>query len=111
MSSLQDRVRGHKTQQLNQLENLIAVNDGGQLDIKHLKKVADVIVKNHKKIDWEALVQMDNNEIENTNIKCPYCEEIFDFESLNKNEWSVESKYLLIRCPKCLEIFKILAVN
>ena len=55
MSSLQDRVRGHKTQQLNQLENLIAVNDGGQLDIKHLKIVADAIVKNHSKINWEAL--------------------------------------------------------
>ena len=55
MSSLQNRVRGHKTQRLNQLENLIAVNDGGLLDIKHLKIVADAIVKNHKKIDWEVL--------------------------------------------------------
>ena len=55
MSSLQDRVRGHKTQRLNQLENIIAVNDGGQLDIKHLKIVADAIVKNHDMIDWEAL--------------------------------------------------------
>lgn len=55
MTSLQDRVRGHKTQRLNQLENLIAVNDGGLLDIKHLKIVANVIVKNHSKIDWGAL--------------------------------------------------------
>ena len=55
MSLLQNMVKGHKTQQLNQLENLIAVNDGGQLDIKHLKIVADAIVKNHDRIDWEAL--------------------------------------------------------
>lgn len=55
MSSLDNRVKGHKTQRLNQLENLIAVNDGGQLDIKHLKIVADAIAKNHNKINWEAL--------------------------------------------------------
>ena len=55
MISLQDRVRGHKTQRLNQLENLIAVNDGGQLDIKHLKIVSDAIVKNYEKIDWDGL--------------------------------------------------------
>lgn len=55
MSSLQDRVKGHKTQRLNQLENLIAVNDGGQLDIKHLEIVADVIVKDHDMIDWDTL--------------------------------------------------------
>jgi hypothetical protein len=41
------------------------MNDGGLLDIKHLKIVANTIVKNHDKIDWDALVQMDNNEIEN----------------------------------------------
>ena len=42
------------------------------------------------------IVEVDNNEIENTNIRCPYCEKIFDFESLSKNDWGVESKYLLI---------------
>lgn len=55
MSSLDNRVKGHKTQQLNQLENLIAVNDGGQLGIIQLKIVANAIVKNHDRIDWEAL--------------------------------------------------------
>ena len=105
MTSLQDRVKGHKTYQLNQLENLIAVNDGGQLDIKHLKIVANAIVKNHDKIDWNALVQMDNNE--NANIKCPYCGKVFDFESLSKNEWGVEQGYLLIRCQFCAKPFRI----
>jgi len=47
MSSLQDRVKGHKTERLNQLENIIAVNDDGQLDIKHLKTLATAIVKAH----------------------------------------------------------------
>ena len=47
MTSLQDRVKGHKTEQLNQLENIIAVNDDGQLDIKHLKIVAKAIVDAH----------------------------------------------------------------
>ena len=55
MSSLQDRIKGHKTQRLNQLENLIAVNDGGQLGIIQLKIVANAIVKNHDRIGWEAL--------------------------------------------------------
>lgn len=47
MSSLQDRVKGHKTERLNQLENIIAINDDGQLDIKHLKIVAKAIVDKH----------------------------------------------------------------
>lgn len=47
MASLQDRVKGHKTERLNQLENIIAVNDDGQLDIKHLKTLAAVIVEAH----------------------------------------------------------------
>ena len=47
MTSLQDRVKGHKTERLNQLENIIAVNDDGQLDIKHLKIVAKAIVEAH----------------------------------------------------------------
>lgn len=47
MSSLQDRVKGHKTERLNQLENIIAINDDGQLDIKHLKIVAKAIVDAH----------------------------------------------------------------
>ena len=55
MTSLADRVKGHKTQTLNQLENIIAVNDDGQLDIPHLKKVARAIVDAHDKIDWEKL--------------------------------------------------------
>ena len=45
MTSLRDRVKGHKTERLNQLENIIAVNDDGQLDIKHLKTLATAIVK------------------------------------------------------------------
>lgn len=45
MSSLQDRVRGHKTERLTQLENIIAINDDGLLDIKHLKTLAAAIVK------------------------------------------------------------------
>jgi hypothetical protein len=57
MSTLRDRVRGHKTQVLNPLENIIAVNDDGLLDIPHLHKVARAIVDahEHKRIDWENL--------------------------------------------------------
>lgn len=55
MTSLQDRVKGHKTQHLNQLENVIAVNDDGQLDFEHIKIVARAIVVAHDKIDWEKL--------------------------------------------------------
>ena len=47
MTSLQDRVKGHKTERLNQLENIIAINDDGQLDIKHLKTLAKAIVDAH----------------------------------------------------------------
>lgn len=47
MTSLQDRVKGHKTQLLNQLENIIAVNDDGQLDIDHIKIVSKAIVDAH----------------------------------------------------------------
>ena len=52
-----------------------------------------------------------DNEIENTSIKCPYCGEVFDFESLSKNDWGIESKYLLIGCPICTKLFKILMNN
>ena len=55
MASLQERVKGHKTQVLNPLENIIAVNDDGVLDIPHLKKIARAIVKAHEKINWEIL--------------------------------------------------------
>lgn len=55
MTSLRDRVKGHKTRKLNQLENVIAVNDDGQLDIEHIKIVARAIVDAHDKIDWEKL--------------------------------------------------------
>ena len=55
MSTLQDRIRGHKTQTLNQLENIIAANDDGLLDIPHVHKVARAIVIAHKKISWEKL--------------------------------------------------------
>jgi len=44
-----------KTQQLNELENVIALNDDGQLDVKHLRKVATAIVEAHDKIDWGKL--------------------------------------------------------
>ena len=68
MSLLEDRVRGHKTQQLNRLENIIAVNDGGQLGIIQLKIVADAIVKNHDKIDWDKL----KKEVKNENNRTCY---------------------------------------
>lgn len=62
MSSLEDRVKGHKTQTLNPLENIIAVNDDGQLDIPHVKKIARAIVDahEHKRIDWDKLKEMHN---------------------------------------------------
>jgi len=47
MSSLQERVKGHRTERLNPLENIIAANDDGQLDIKHIKIVAKAIVEAH----------------------------------------------------------------
>ena len=47
MTPLQNRVKGHKTERLNQLENIIAVNDDGQLDIKHIKIIAKAIVEAH----------------------------------------------------------------
>ena len=55
MTSLEDRVKGHKTQTLNTLENIIAVNDDGLLDITHVKKIARAIVNAHGKIDWDKL--------------------------------------------------------
>lgn len=42
------------------------------------------------------------------NIRCPHCREVFDFDTVDKNNWGVESKYILIRCPLCSKIFKIL---
>ena len=42
------------------------------------------------------------------NLRCPYCGETFDFESLSKNDWGVESEYLLIQCQMCGKVFKIL---
>lgn len=50
MTSLEDMVKGHKTERLNPLENVIALNDDGQLDIAHLHKVARAIVDAHEKI-------------------------------------------------------------
>ena len=44
-----------ETQILNDLENVIALNDDGQLDVKHLRKVASAIVEAHDKIDWEKI--------------------------------------------------------
>ena len=44
-----------KTQKLNELENVIALNDDGQLDVRHLRKVAAAIVEAHDEIDWEKL--------------------------------------------------------
>lgn len=43
------------TKKLNELENIIALNDSGQLDVQHLRKVAKAIVDVHDEIDWEAL--------------------------------------------------------
>ena len=40
-------------------------------------------------------------------IKCPHCEGTFDFDSLSKNDWSIELEYILIRCQMCGKIFKI----
>jgi len=44
-----------KTQKLNELENVIALSDDGQLDVRHLRKVATAIVEAHDKIDWGKL--------------------------------------------------------
>ena len=69
------------------------------------------LLKFQEVVRMEKISEVDNNKIENTNIKCPQCGETFDFESLSKNDWSVESKYLLIRCPLCTKLFKILVNN
>ena len=58
----------------------------------------------------EALKE-NNNKIERTNIKYLHCGATFDFESLSKNDWGVESKYLLIRCQMCGKLLKILVDN
>ena len=42
-------------QELNEVENIIALNDDGQLDIPHLHKVAAAIVKASDSIDWMKL--------------------------------------------------------
>jgi len=47
--------REEETQKLNELENIIALNDDGQLDVKHLRKVAAAIVEAHDQIDWRSL--------------------------------------------------------
>lgn len=44
-----------ETQRLNELENIIALNDDGQLDVEHLRKVAAAIVEAHDTIDWRSL--------------------------------------------------------
>ena len=43
-----------------------------------------------------------------TDIRCPHCGEVFDFDTVDKNNWGVEENYIIIRCPLCSEIFKIL---
>ena len=71
MTSLQDRVKGHKTERLNQLENIIAVNDDGQLDIKHLKTLAKAIVKAHPtKINLQTTIALnDGDQLDLEHIK------------------------------------------
>lgn len=71
MTSLQDRVKGHKTERLNQLENIIAINDDGQLDIKHLKTLAAVIVKAHPtKINLQTTIALnDGDQLDLEHIK------------------------------------------
>ena len=71
MTSLQDRVKGHKTERLNQLENIIAVNDDGQLDIKHLKMLAAAIVKAHPtKINLPTTIALnDGDQLDLEHIK------------------------------------------
>ena len=50
-------------------------------------------------------MKRNNNNYEN--IICPYCGNEFNFESISKNEWGVDSNYLLLRCPICSEFLKI----
>ena len=48
---------------------------------------------------------MKNNDADKKRIiECPNCKIKFDLESLNKNEWGVESDYLIVRCPHCGDI-------
>ena len=41
-------------------------------------------------------------------LRCSDCENLFDLNTLSKNEWSMQTNYLKIRCPFCGGIFKIL---
>lgn len=84
MISLEDRVRGHKTRRLNQLENIIALNDDEQLDIKQLKIVADAIVKNHDKIDFAVLKKGDKKMEEVKKMKISDKETIEEIKSLQR---------------------------
>ena len=71
MASLQDRVKGYKTERLNQLENIIAINDDGQLDIKHLKMLAASIAKAHPtKINLQTTIALnDGDQLDLEHIK------------------------------------------
>ena len=63
MSSLQNRVKRHKAERLNQLESIIAINDDGLLDIKHLKILAAAIVKARPtKINLATTIALNDGE-------------------------------------------------
>ena len=48
---------------------------------------------------------MTNNKKDN--LKCPYCEETVDFDSLSKNDWGIEEDCVIVRCTFCGKVFKI----
>ncbi len=50
-----DELEKEGSQRLNELENIIARNDDGQLDVNHLRKVAAAIVEADERIDWGKL--------------------------------------------------------
>ena len=87
MTALRDRVRGHKTERLNQLENIIAVNDDRLLDIKHIKIIAKAIVDAQStKIDLKNIITLGDIIILNDN-------ELLDIEHIKKVANAIAKAY------------------
>lgn len=58
---------------------------------------------------YKIQIERDNDTKDLHILICPHCEESFDLESLSKNEWGVESDYIIVQCPYCGGVSKILA--
>ena len=95
MTSLQDRVKGHKTERLNPLENIIAVSDDGLLGIKHIKIVAKAIVEAHF-----TKGDLKNDVIYLSNLIILSDNELLDIEHVKKIAKAIVGAYEMIEWEK-----------